>query len=103
MSQLQVTPRVLADAAGTLPAEQASVARTGVAISAATHGIAAALPGSRTATEVESTGAELTAAVRAAAAELALLAVALHVAAAEYVAVEQDTAARLERAGRHPS
>ena len=103
MSQLQVTPRALADAARTLQAEQVSVVGAGTAISAAAHGLAAALPGSRTATEAESTGAELSAGVRTAAAELALLAVALGAAAADYAAVEQGAAARLGRAARGPS
>ena len=103
MSQLQVTPQVLADTAGTLRAEQVSVGRTEVAIGAATRGIAAALPGSRTAVEVQSTCADLVAAARAAAAELAVLSMALDSAAGEYVAVEQDAAAGLERAGRRPS
>jgi hypothetical protein len=103
MSQLQVTPPALADAAGTLDAEQESMARAAWAIGAATDGIATALPGSRTAAAAESTGAALAAAVRSAAAELALLATALGAAAREYVAVEQDAATGLERAGRRPS
>jgi hypothetical protein len=103
MSQLQVTPQVLADAAGTLDAGQESMARTAWAIGTAADGIAAALPGSRAAAAVESTGAALAAAVRSTAAELALLATALGAAARQYLAVEQDAATGLERAGRRPS
>jgi hypothetical protein len=103
MSQLQVTPRVLADASGALRAEHESVGRTAAALIIAAHSVAGALPGSRTATEVESRGTELAAAVRAAAAELAVLAAALGAAATAYLAVDEDTAAGLERAGRRPS
>ena len=103
MSQLQVTPQVLADAAGTLDAERDSMGCRARAIGSAAGGIAAALPGARAATVVESTGAALAAAVRSAAAELALLATALGAAARHYVAVEQDAASGLERAGRRPS
>jgi len=103
MSQLQVTPRVLADASGALRTDQESMGRTAAAIIVAAHGIAGALPGSRTATEVESRSAELAAAVRAAAAELAVLAAVLGAAATAYLAVDHDTAAGLERAGRRPS
>ncbi|MFL6127531.1 MAG: hypothetical protein ACJ73E_00505 [Mycobacteriales bacterium] len=100
---LQVTPQVLADAAGTLHAQQELVVGTAVAIGAATHDVVRALPGSGTAAGAESTGVELAAAVRMAAAELAVLAVALGAAASEYLAVEREAAAGLERAGRRPS
>lgn len=103
MSQLQVTPQVLADAARALDAERESMARTAWAIGSATDSIATALPGAWAAVAAESTGAALTAAVRSAAAELALLATALGAAAREYVAVERDAATGLERAGRRPS
>jgi hypothetical protein len=103
MSQLQVTPQILADAAGAVDTEQESVARAAWAIGLATDGIAAALPGSAAAVAAESTGVALAAAVRSAAAELALLATVLGAAAKEYVAVEQHAAAGLERVGRRPS
>lgn len=103
MSQVQVTPQVLADAAEVLHGQQEAVGRTGPAIGAATWGIAAALTGSRTATAAESTGGELAAAVRTAATELAALAAVLGAAAKEYLAVEHDAAAGLDRAGRRPA
>ena len=103
MSQLQVSSQALADAAGTLDAEQVAMARTAWAIGSATDGIATALPGARAVIAAESTSAALVAAVRSAAAELALLATALGAAAREYAAVEQDATTGLERAGRRPS
>ena len=103
MSQLQVIPQTLTDAARTLRAEQDRVGRTAPAIGAALDGVAAALPGAQTAAVAEPTAAWVAAAVRAAAAELATLAATLGAAATHYLAVEQDAAAGLERAGRRPA
>ena len=103
MSQVQVTPQVLADAAEVLRVQQESVGRTGPGIGAASRGIAGALPGSSTAAAAEATGAELTAAVRTVATELVALAAVLAAAAKEYLAVEHEAAVGLERAGRRPA
>ncbi len=103
MSQLQVIPQSLTDAAGTLRVEQDRVGRAAPALSAALDGIATALPGALAAAVAESTAAWVATAVRDAAAELATLAAALGAAATSYLAVDQDAAAGLERAGRRPS
>jgi hypothetical protein len=103
MSQLQVTPQVLADAGGILRVEQDTVARAAGAIVSAGDGIAIALPGSRTAIAAESAASSVAAAVRTAANELAALAVALSGAARHYATVEREAAVGLERAGRRPS
>ena len=103
MSQLQVIPEALAQAAEVLRSEHDRVGRAAQAAGAAAEGIATALPGSSTAVAVGSTATEVVAAVRVAAAELATLAVALSAAASHYLAVEQQAAEGLERAGRRRS
>lgn len=95
-------PEAVAVAAGALAAERLSLERTAGMIGSVLDGVAVALPGGRTAPAAEATGAALAAAVRSAAAELAVLAAALGAAAKEYVAVEHDAATGLERAGRRP-
>lgn len=103
MSQLQVAPQVLADAGGILRVEQDTVERAAGAIVSAGDGIAAALPGSRTAMAAGSAASSVAAAVQTAATELAALAVALSAAATHYATVERQVAVGLERAGRRPS
>jgi hypothetical protein len=103
MSQLQVTPQVLADAGGILRVEQDIVERAAGAIVSAADGIATALPGSRTATAVEAAASSVAAAVRIAATELAALAVALSAAATHYATIERGAAVGLQRADRRPS
>ena len=103
MSELQVDPRGLADAARALAVDRRTVEQAATALGPALDAVATALSGSRTAAAAHETGDALSAAVRAFAAELAVLTAALGAAAKEYVAVERQAAAGLERAGRRPA
>lgn len=102
MSELQVEPQVLGDAARAVAADLRTVEQLAAAVEPALDAVATAVPGSRTAAAAQGTGDVLSAAVRALAAELAVLTAALGAAAKEYVAVERDATAGLERAGRGP-
>ena len=102
MPELHVEPRVLADAGRSLTTERSVLADVAGALAPTFGGLAAALPGSRTAELADSTGAALTGAVHAAATELAELAGALTAAAHEYVIVERSAASGIERDGRRP-
>lgn len=103
MPELHVEPRVLADAGRALTTQRSVLTDVAAGLGPTFAGIAAALPGSRTAGVAVGTGAELATATRSAAAELGALAAALTAAAGEYAAVEQATATGLERAGRRPA
>jgi len=103
MPELHVEPLALADAGRSLDAQRSVLADVAVALGPALGGVAAALPGSRTAEAAAETGAALAAAVRTAAAELDELAGALGAAARHYVVVERSTATGIERAGRRPA
>jgi hypothetical protein len=100
MPELYVEPHVLADAGRSLAAERSVLSDVADAVSPALGVIAAAIPGSRTAEVAGQAAADVTAAVRAAAAELDHLARAVTRAARDYRVVEQTTAAGIERAGR---
>jgi lipid A disaccharide synthetase len=100
MSELYVEPHVLADAGRSLVTERSILSDVADGLSPALNMVAAALPGSRTAEIADQTAAALTAAVRAAAAELDQLAHAVTTAARDYRVVEQATAAGIERDGR---
>ena len=102
MSELQVDPLALADAARAVAADRRTVEQVAVALGPALSAVATALPGSRTAAAATETGEALSVAVRALAAELAALTAALGAAAKEYLAVERHTAGGLDRAGRRP-
>lgn len=103
MPDLYVEPPVLADAGRSFATMQSVLADVATALGPTLAGIVAALPGSRTAELAGSTGAALTAEVRAAAAELGRLAGALTAAAREYTVVERSAATGFERAGRRPA
>lgn len=103
MPDLYVEPPVLADAGRSFATQRSVLADVATALGLTFGGIAAALPGSRTAELAGSTGAALAAGTRAAAAELGRLADALTAAAREYTVVERSTATGFERAGRRPA
>jgi ABC-type spermidine/putrescine transport system permease subunit II len=100
MPELYVEPQTLADAGRTLATERSVLSDVADALAPALGVVAAALPGSRTAVAAGHTATTLTAAVRAAAAELDQLARAVTAAARDYRVVEQTTAAGIERDGR---
>lgn len=100
MPDLYVEPHTLADAGRSLATEQSVLSDVAAGLAPAFGVVAAALPGSRTAQVAGETAIALTAAVRAAAADLDQLAGALATAARDYSAVEQVTAAGIERDGR---
>lgn len=102
MPELQVDPQVLSDAAGSIAAERSALAQLAAALGPVLDGVAAALPGSRSAAVARQAGDALPAEARALADELSRLAGALGAAARDYATVEQVTAAGLERAGRRP-
>ena len=96
MPELYVEPHILADAGRYLAAERSVLSDVADALSPSLAVIAAALPGSRTAQVAGETATVLTAAVRAAEADLDQLAGALTTAARDYHVVEQVTAAGIE-------
>jgi len=100
MPELYVEPHVLADAGRSLATERSVLSDVADGLSLALGVVAAALPGSRTAEVADQTAAAVTAAVRAAAAELDQLAHAVTAAARDYRVVEQATTAGIERDGR---
>src|SRR5215470_16442248 len=100
MPELYVEPHILADAGRSLATERSVLSDVAEAISPALGTVAAALPGSRAAQAASETGTALTAAVRAAAAELDRLARALTTASRHYRVVEQATATGVVRDGR---
>jgi hypothetical protein len=100
MPELYVEPHILADAGRSLATERSVLSDVAEAVSPAFGEVAAALPGSRTAQAATETGAVLTAAVRAAAAELDRLARAVTTAARDYRVVEQANATGVVRDGR---
>jgi hypothetical protein len=100
MPELYVEPHVLADAGRSVATERSVLSDAADALSPALGVVASALPGSRTAEVAGQTAAALTAAVRAAAADLDQLARALMAAARDYQVVEQTTAAGIVRDGR---
>jgi len=97
MPELYVEPHILAGAGRTLAAERSVLSDIAGALVPAFGVIAAALPGSRTAEAAGDTGTTLTAAVRAAAAELDHLSRAVTAAARDYQVVERTTATGIER------
>jgi hypothetical protein len=100
MPDLYVEPHILADAGRSLATERSVLSEVADALSPALGVVAAALPGSRTALVAGEIATTLTAAVRAAVADLDQLAAALTTAAREYRVVEQATVAGIERDGR---
>lgn len=100
MPELYVEPHVLADAGRSLASERSVLSDVADAIAPAFGVVVAAMSGSRTAEVAGQTAAALTAALRAAAAELDQLALAVATAARNYKVVEQATAAGIERDGR---
>lgn len=102
MSELQVEPQILGDAARAAATDRRTVEQVAAEVGPALGAVASALPGSRTAAAAQDASDELSGAVHALAAELAVLTAALGAAAREYVAVERHAAAGLERAGRRP-
>ncbi len=102
MPQLQVDPEVLERAARAASADRRTAEQAAGELGRAFTAITAALPGSQAAAAAELAGESLVAAVRSFAAELAVLAGALGAAATEYVAVEHEVSAGIERAGRRP-
>jgi hypothetical protein len=100
MPELYVQPHTLADAGRTLATERAVLSDVADALAPALGVVAAAMPASRTAEAARDTATTLTAAVRAAAAELDQLAHAMTAAARDYGVVEQTTAAGIRRDGR---
>jgi hypothetical protein len=100
MPELYVEPHLLADAGRSLATERSVLSDVADALSPALGVVAAAMPGSLTAKAAGHAAADLTAAVRAAAAELDHLARAVTTAARDYRVVEQTVAAGIERDGR---
>jgi hypothetical protein len=100
MPELYVEPHILADAGRSLATEWSMLSDVARAIAPALGVVAAALPGSRTAQAAGETATALTAAVRAAAAELDRLARAVTAAGLDYRVVEQATATGVVRDGR---
>jgi hypothetical protein len=100
MPELYVEPHVLADAGRSLASERSVLSDVADAIAPALGVIVAAMPGARTAAVAGRTGGALTTALRAAAAELDQLALAVATAARDYRVVEQETATGIERDGR---
>ena len=103
MPELQVDPEVLDAAAREVGADRRRVVQVAAALEPAVRDAGAALPASRTADAAERAGVELGAAVRALAADLALLATALGTAAVDYAAADRRAVPAAARAGRQPA
>ena len=102
MPHLQVDLQAVESAGRAVTAQDQAVGDVADALGSVFREVAATLPGSRTAGVTDEAAVAVPAAVRALAFELASLAGALGVAAAEYAAVERQVATALGRAGRRP-
>ncbi|HEV7656127.1 MAG TPA: hypothetical protein VGP36_15540 [Mycobacteriales bacterium] len=100
MSELQVEPQVLAEAGRSLIAERSALADAAAEVTRALGTVAAALPGSRTATAADHAAALLASEARATAVDLGHLGRALTTAAREYGEVERSIVTGIERSGR---
>jgi hypothetical protein len=103
MPELYVEPQVLADAGRSLATQRSVLTDVAQAVVPALAGIAAALPGSRTAGAATETGSALAAAIRSGAAELGQLAGALTAAAREYQSAEHVVETGFESGRRRPT
>jgi hypothetical protein len=100
MPEFRTAPEALAEAAREVAADGRLVQQAAGSLRTSVRGVADALPGSGTATEVERLAGALAADAAALAAELAAIGAALAVAARDYVAVEAAATGEFRRAGR---